>query len=136
VSRHEENGRTVEELTCIVCPSSCEILVERDSQTGEILSIEHAQCRRGIAWVTRELLDPVRTVCSSVRVVGGTEPLASVKTDRPVRRDEMKAVVEALKAAIRTAPVSIGESFPLEGYGADLRIIVTRAVAAVGHADN
>ncbi len=76
MSRHKENERTVEELTCIVCPSSCEIRVERDRETGEILSIEHARCRRGVAWVTRELLDPVRTVCSSVRIFGGVEPLA------------------------------------------------------------
>ncbi len=136
MSRHEEVERTVEELTCIVCPSSCEIRVERDSRTGEILSIDNARCRRGTAWVTRELLDPVRTVCSSARVLGGAEPLASVKTDRPVRRAEMTAVVEAVRGIVLSAPVGIGERFPLEGYSTDLQIIVTRAVDAVPCAHN
>ena len=60
--------QSIEKLTCIVCPKSCIITVEKDKTTGTINAIHNAACRRGTVWVTQELLHPVRTVCSSVLV--------------------------------------------------------------------
>ena len=125
----EQEKHMVEELTCIVCPKSCLLTVEKDKKTGTIQAIHNAECRRGTAWVTQELLHPVRSICSSVLVENGTEPLTGVRTDHPVSRDDMFKVMEIIKKCRIPAPVSIGETVIENPGGVSCRIIATRAVA-------
>ena len=124
----DSGGKTREELTCIMCPKSCIIQVEKESSTGAITALDNAACRRGAAWVTQELLHPVRSVCSSVLVKNGTEPLAGVRTDRPVSKDDIFTVMEAIKSCSITAPVAVGETVIDNPGGIACRIIATRSV--------
>lgn len=119
---------THEELTCIICPSSCRILAHWDPETKVIHSVGNARCKRGVKWVAEELLHPVRILTSSVRITGGKEPLASVKTDRPIPQDSLMNVMEELKGITCRAPVKIGETVIKNPADSECRIIVTRSV--------
>lgn len=123
----------VENLTCIVCPRSCVIIVERDKETGSIISLDNAMCKRGKVWAEQELLNPVRIVCSSVRVLGGEEPLTGVKTDRPVPKEKIIAIMKVIKASVMRAPVSTGDIVSVNPADTECRIIATRSVAAAEH---
>ena len=127
----DSEKKTIEELTCIICPKGCIIRVEKESTTETITAIHNAACQRGTAWVTQELLHPVRSVCSSVLVKNGTEPLAGVRTDQPVPKNDIFTVMEAIKSCCITAPVAIGETIIHNPGGISCRIIATRSVDAV-----
>ena len=64
-------------FTCIVCPNGCE--VEAEYSGTQVLSISGNLCPKGAAYVTQELVDPRRTIATSVRVEGGELPLTSVR---------------------------------------------------------
>jgi len=132
-TRHSsaENRRIIEELTCIVCPKGCRVTVTHDPETGVIETIEHADCTRGKAWVTREILDPVRMICSSVLVTGGVLPLVSVRTDRPVPRRVITAVMQEIRQAVTAAPVHSGEVIITNPAGTECNVIATRQVPSV-----
>ncbi len=125
-----DSDHAVENLTCIVCPRSCVIKVERDKETGSIISLDNALCKRGKVWATRELLNPVRIVCSSVRVLGGAESLTGVKTDQPVPKEKIIPVMNVIRNCVMRAPVSVGDMVIENPADTQCRIIATRSVAA------
>lgn len=121
-------------LTCVVCPNGCDIEVDT-APDGAILSITGQTCRRGEAFARQEVLDPQRTISSSVRLIGGELPLVSVRLNRPVPRARIPEVMEAVRSLTLSAPTHIGDVALANvlGLGADL--IVTKNVACAGHED-
>lgn len=122
-------------MTCIVCPNGCDIEVET-APDGAILSIEGQTCRRGEAFARQEILDPQRTISSSVMLTGGELPLVSVRLNRPVPKAMIPEIMEAIRTLTLSAPTHIGDiALPnVLGLGADL--IVTKNVPRrAGHAD-
>ena len=73
-------------FTCIVCPNGCEIDAEYEG--ANVLSVTGNLCPKGRAYVTQELTDPRRTIATSVRVTGGTMPLASVRLTKAIPKLE------------------------------------------------
>ena len=55
-------------FTCIVCPNGCE--VEAEYEGMQVLSVTGNLCPKGKTYVTQELVDPRRTIATSVRVEG------------------------------------------------------------------
>ena len=116
------------QLTCIVCPNSCRMEVVQDAGSGAILSVTGHLCNRGKVWAEQELLDPHRTLCTSVTVFGGTEPLTSVRTTALVPRSRIPELMELLKGISLPAPVRIGQVVIQGPLGLDCDVIVTRDV--------
>ena len=115
-------------FTCIVCPNGCEIEAEYDG--ARVLSVTGNLCPKGRDYVTQELVDPRRTIASSVRVTGGTMPLASVRLTAPIPKARIFDAMEAINAVTLAAPAAIGDVVipNLLGLGCD--VIVTRNVPA------
>jgi len=120
-------------LTCIVCPRGCTITARfaaDEAGTVQIHSLEGAACRRGEAWARQEIICPLRILCSSVRVIGGRDPLASVKTDRPIPLGNFPDVMKVIQRAAVEAPVHIGDAVITDPAGTACTILVTRPVSA------
>ena len=117
-------------FTCIVCPVGCEIEVsyEESSDGPVITEINGANCVRGRAYVESELLNPLRTVTSSVRVIGGSLPLTSVRLTAPIPRGRMMDVIAELRKVRIEAPVLIGQVIIRDILGSGSDVIVTKAV--------
>jgi len=115
-------------LTCISCPVGCQITVRMNGD--EILEITGNSCPRGEAYARQEVTTPVRTIATSVKVKGGTLPLVSVKTDKPIPKSLIPQLMELVKSLSVTAPVTIGQVLARDVLGTGANLIATRAVAA------
>ena len=113
-------------FTCIVCPNSCEITTEYED--GRVLSVEGNQCPKGRDYVTRELTDPRRTVTSSIRILHGELPLASVRLTEAVPKDRIFDVMREIGRCELQAPVTIGQVAIRDVLGLGSDVIITRNV--------
>jgi CxxC motif-containing protein len=123
---------TEKELICVICPNGCELkaTIEEGPQmvvreiTGEL-------CDRGPVWAEQELLNPVRTIASSVIVVGGDYPLVSVRTDAAIPLKSIWNVMKVIKSIEVKAPVRIGEVLIKAPAGTSCNVIATRHINEV-----
>ena len=121
-----DGGRTVT-VSCVLCPTSCVVRVF--SSRGEVRT-EGAQCPRGTRYAVREVTDPRRTFTSTVRVVGGEIPVCSVRTTKPIRKDDWRKARGLIEEISVDAPVECGLAV-IEGFlepGIDL--VATKSVRA------
>ncbi|MBE0600580.1 MAG: DUF1667 domain-containing protein [Firmicutes bacterium] len=114
-------------LTCINCPSGCQLTVTLDDQK-HILRIEGNQCKLGETYAFTEITNPTRTVTSTVRLTGGPFAQLPVKTSKPIPKDRIMDCMRALKPIEITAPVTVGDVIVPHVCGTDADIVATRSV--------
>ena len=108
-------------LTCIECPIGCEVEVEIID--GKVASVQGNSCPRGKTYAENEVTCPKRVVTSTVRAKNGV--LVPVKTDRPIRKSEIFAVMTKINAIVCELPVKIGDVL-VENICDDAHLIATR----------
>ena len=112
----------MKELICIVCPQGCHLTVDEDNG----FAVTGNGCPRGAEYGKVELTAPTRTVTSTVRCEGGARPRCPVKTDRPVPKGSVFAVMEALEGVTLAAPVKVGQVVVENVCGTGADIVATR----------
>lgn len=110
-------------ITCVTCPLGCAITVRGDGDTIE--SITGESCKRGIDYAKNEFSHPQRILTSLVKVTGSASPLVSVRSDRPIPKDRMFAIMDEVRGAVAAAPVSIGQVLIENVCGTGANIIAT-----------
>lgn len=120
-------------MTCIVCPLGCEMTV--DVQDGKIEHITGHSCKRGITYATDEVVDPRRTLTTTMRVLGGEFPVVSVKTDKPVPKGSLFACMKQINATVADAPVKIGDVLIENILGTGANIVATIGVPCYNSSD-
>ena len=95
------------EMTCIVCPIGCRLSVETAEDGAYVISGN--ECKRGRDYAIQESTCPVRTLTSSVRVVGGKRPVCSCKTAKPVPKTAIPACLKKLHGMRVQAPIRLGD---------------------------
>lgn len=113
-------------FTCIVCPNGCEI--ETEYEGTQVLSVTGNLCPKGKTYVTQELVDPRRTIATSVRVQNGTMPLTSVRLTNAVPKDRIFDVMDEINRQTLTAPVRIGDVVIANVLGLGSDVIVTKNI--------
>ena len=113
-------------LTCIGCPMGCSITVTLEG--GSVVSVVGNTCPRGDAYARSEVTHPTRMVTSTVRVVGGSAPMVSVKTARAIPKEKIFAVMDALRPVTVHAPVSIGDVVLEDAAGTGVPVVATKQV--------
>jgi CxxC motif-containing protein len=94
------------EITCIVCPRGCRMTADIQ---GETITVTGHTCSRGEKHAIAEILHPVRSLTSIVRVSNRSDTMVSVKSENPIPKGEMFAIMEKIHAASVEAPVAIGD---------------------------
>ena len=94
------------EITCIVCPRGCRMTADIQ---GDTITVTGHTCPRGEKHAMDEILHPVRSLTSIVRVSNRVDPMVSVKSADPIPKEEMFAIMERIHAASVEAPVAIGD---------------------------
>lgn len=94
------------EITCIVCPRGCRMTA--DIQAERITVTGHS-CNRGEKHAVAEILHPVRSLTSIVRVSNRRDTMVSVKSADPIPKEEMFAIMERIHATTVEAPIEIGD---------------------------
>ena len=108
----------MKELICIVCPNGCRLRVDEAAD----YRVSGHKCPRGEAYGKEELTNPVRTVTSTIRIEGAVYPRLPVKTDRPIPKAKIPAVMARLNAILAHSPVKRGDILAknIADSGADL----------------
>jgi CxxC motif-containing protein len=116
----------LKEYNCIICPNGCDI--EAEVNGTEIISIDWNLCPQGVDYVQNELICPMRTIASSVKVENGELPIVSVRLTNPVPKDRVFEVIDVIRGIKISAPLCIGDVVKenILGLGSDL--IVTKNV--------
>lgn len=94
------------EITCIVCPRGCRMTAEI---LGDKITVTGHTCPRGEQHALDEILHPVRSLTSAVRVRNRKDTMVSVKTEHPIPKGEIFALMERIHATTAEAPISIGD---------------------------
>ena len=114
------------EITCIVCPVGCKILVKSDGKKAEVLSGE--KCKKGIDYAMHEALDPRRMLTSWILVEGGEWPLVSVKSSKSIPKEWIFDILEEIKKTIVKAPIKSGQIVIKNVSGIGIDIVATKTV--------
>ena len=116
----------IKKFICIQCPRGCHLEVDT-----ETLEVKGNSCPRGEAYGKAEVSHPLRTITSTVKIVGGDIPRCSVRTNKPIPKEKMFDVMKELNKVELMAPVNVGDVVigNVLGLGAD--IIVTKKIDKV-----
>ena len=104
------------ELTCIVCPAGCNLIVEMEK--GKVTSVTGNTCPRGVKYASDECTNPKRTVTSTVRCEDKT--VIPVKTDCPIPKEKVFECMEIINKKIANLPISIGDVIIKDVFGANI----------------
>lgn len=113
-------------MTCIVCPKGCKLQVEI---TDGMISVSGNECRQGEKHAIQELTEPKRNIATSVRVSGGTLPLASVKLSAPIPKDRIFGVMEIVKGTSCKAPILEGDIIIRDILGLGIDLVATKEIS-------
>ena len=111
------------QITCIVCPRGCRMTADIQ---GDTITVTGHTCPRGEKHAMDEILHPVRSLTSIVRVSNRVDTMVSVKSADPIPKEEMFAIMERIHAASVEAPVAIGDVIIDDICGT--RIVATKEI--------
>lgn len=111
------------DLTCIVCPMGCQMMVEMEGDT--ILSVSGNTCPRGKIYAEKEVTNPTRVVTSTVRVTGAGRERVSCKTASDIPKSKIYDVMADINAAVASAPVRIGDVLIENAAGTGVAVVAT-----------
>lgn len=94
------------EITCIVCPRGCRLTAEI---LGDQITVTGQGCNRGEKHAIGEIVNPVRSLTSIVRVSNRTDTMVSVKSADPIPKGKMLEIMEMIHAVQVEAPIAIGD---------------------------
>jgi len=118
---------SIRELTCISCPLGCALKVEMDKNEN-VFSVSGNACKRGEIYAKKEITAPTRTVTSTVRVIGGTHCVVSVRTQTDIPKDKIPECMKEIISAKISAPVKVGDIVIENVCGTGVDIIATRNI--------
>jgi len=113
------------ELICIGCPLGCPLTASVD---GQNISVKGNTCKRGEDYAVKEILNPSRTVTSSIHVDGGEIAMVSVKTAQDIPKGKIMDVMREIRRARVSAPVHIGDILIDDCAGTGVAIVATKQV--------
>ena len=107
-------------ITCLLCPNSCSIVYKPE--------ITGAMCGRGEDYVKRELISPMRTLTSSVKVLGGEREIVSVRTTSGISKQAINDAMKRIKRLIVAAPIETGDVIEKDFMTIGVDLIATSKV--------
>ena len=98
-------------MTCIICPMGCtmEVTTEGEGSARRVISVTDNGCKRGPEYVEKELLNPTRTLTTTITVQNGDLSVAPVKTAGEVPKNMLLQCMEVIRRATAQAPIKTGE---------------------------
>lgn len=114
------------ELICIGCPLGCPLTVEMKGT--EVVSVTGNTCPNGDRYARKEVTDPRRTVTSTVRVLGGSLPVVSVKTAQDIPKNKIFDCMQELATIRVKAPVREGDVIVSNIVDTGVSVIATKEI--------
>ncbi len=105
MNESSDNSRVI---TCIKCPSGCQIFVRGSSLQPESLIIEGQKCERGTVYARNEILNPRRLLTTVIRLTDRHQPLP-VRTLEPIPKSKYFEALIAVHNLKLSGPVKAGD---------------------------
>ncbi len=120
-----EDGIEKMPLTCIICPIGClmEVTVKNDTNETIVLEVKDNTCSRGEDYAKKELIDPTRTLTTTITVLDGESPLVPVKSDGEVPKGRLLDCMEIIRRKSVKAPIKRGDILIKDILGTSVNII-------------
>lgn len=109
-------------LTCIICPRGCALVVKFDTDGG-ISEISGNICPRGEKYAVTECTAPTRTVTSTVRCEDGA--VLAVKTNGAVPKECVFEVMKEINSVIAPCKIHIGDVIIDNVCGTGISVVAT-----------
>ena len=109
------------EIVCIGCPLGCLVNL-KIAQNGKVESLAGNQCKKGHDYALVEFQNPERVLTATVLTDVSHRRLLSVRTDKPVSKDNLKEIMRATACIRVKPPVRVGQEIAhnILGTGANL----------------
>ncbi|WP_010168248.1 DUF1667 domain-containing protein [Candidatus Epulonipiscium viviparus] len=110
------------ELTCIVCPKGCGLVVNAD------LAVVGNSCPKGVTYGVKEVTAPTRVVTSTVKIEGGVHNRLPVKTDGDIPKELINECMKAINEVTVKAPVKMYDVIIEDLLDTGVSVVATRAM--------
>ncbi len=117
------------EITCIVCPLSCQVVLELGGE-AQILAVRGNKCPRGEVYARKEHQAPERTLTTTIRVRGGQHPLLPVRTSAPIPKGAWPEAMQFTAGLEVSAPVLLGAILVENFLGLGVDLIASRDLSS------
>ena len=117
----------MKEMICIVCPRGCALTVDEDNN----YEVRGNACPRGATYGQKELIAPMRSLSSTVRVQGSSLAVAPVKSKSELPKGLILEAMQVLNTISLRAPLKRGAVVCSNILGTGVDVIVTRDIEAV-----
>jgi len=109
------------ELICIGCPRGCHLKVDEEND----YKVTGNNCQVGAEYGRNELINPTRTLTTTVRLVNGTHHSLPVKTAAPIAKKDLFKAMERLNGCTVEAPVKCGDVVYHDILGSGVDVVAT-----------
>ena len=94
-------------ITCTTCPVGCEMEVEHEGKV--LIKVTGQTCKRGDKYAEDEIVNPRRTLTSTVILNNAVIKLLPVKTSEPIEKDKLFEGMGIINKIKINAPVKMGD---------------------------
>jgi len=110
------------DLTCIICPRGCHLHIDDE------LNVTGNACPRGAVYAKQEVLDPRRTLTSTVKCKGKLLSVCPVKSAEALPKDKIFAAMEEINTITLTPPVHLGDVIKKDLAGTGIALLANRDI--------
>lgn len=96
----------MENFTCILCPNGCSLTV---CKLGQEYEVKGNKCPKGKQFAINEIMDPRRSVCSTIKTTFKKAPRLPVRTSGEVPLKDIFNVMAQINSKTICMPVHVGE---------------------------
>jgi len=112
------------QLICIACPIGCHLEVD----TTKDYKVTGNQCKKGEEYGKKELLNPTRTITSTVIIKNGIYNRLPVKTNGEIPKDKIFDVMNQLQNLVVSSPIHIGDIILRNVCDTGIDIVASRSM--------
>ena len=109
-------------IICTVCPRGCHLKVDKQ------LNVTGNFCNRGIIYGKTELTNPTRIITSTIPIKSSLISRLSVKTDLPIPKNKIFAVMEEINKLRVVAPIKAKDIILENVLSLGINIVATRSI--------
>ena len=112
-------------LICISCPRGCHLKVEK---INDEVVVEGNLCPRGKTYAVNELLNPLRTITTTLPINSKNYSRIPVISSSPLPKDKMMDVMRYLKDVDVKAPIKINDVIVKNILGLNVNIVSSKTI--------
>ena len=113
------------DMICIVCPMGCKLSVE---MKDENILVQGNNCKRGEEFAKSEIINPVRTLTTTVKTIFKEMPLLPVRTDGEIPKGKVFDAMKVLNKVVIDYEVNCGDVILENIIGSGCNVIATNSI--------